>query len=51
MKKLVLKSVLVLGILGLVAVGTVSTGVDLAGYPVLHSVDPGFTTLGYPVLH
>lgn len=51
MKKLVLKSALVLGILGLVAVGTVSAGVDLAGYPVLHSVEPGVTTLGYPVLH
>ncbi|MFB6469121.1 hypothetical protein ACE38V_20525 [Cytobacillus sp. Hz8] len=56
MKKLLVKGILVLGILGVAAVATNLD--DLAGYPPLHSpqiqeieLAGGFTTLGYPPLH
>lgn len=51
MKKKLLSGAFILGILGLAAFGTVSSGADLAGYPVQHSITPGVTTLGYPVQH
>lgn len=57
MKKLLVKGLLILGILGVAAATTNFD--DLAGYPPLHSPQleqietsgGGVTTLGYPPLH
>lgn len=56
MKKLLIKGIIVLGILGVAAVS--SNLQNLAGYPPVHAVHlqdtelaGGFTTLGYPPVH
>lgn len=55
MKKLLVKGILVLGILGVAAVGTNFD--DLAGFPPIHSPQlteqsgGGATTLGFPPIH